>query len=124
MPHHHKNLIVWQQARRLAVAVYHVTSKFPSVEQFGLVAQSRRAGVSILSNISEGAARGTDKEFRQFLYTARGSAAELEAQLLVASDLGYISDDEALLSDIAEIGRLLNGLISATNRRVSSRANT
>jgi four helix bundle protein len=123
MTRNHKDLIVWQKARRLAVTLYQATSKFPSVEQFGLIAQSRRAGISVLSNISEGAARGTDKEFRHFLYVARGSMAELEAQLLVARDLGYLSDGETLLAEISEVGRLINGLISATNRRASSLAN-
>jgi four helix bundle protein len=111
----HKDLIVWQKARVLVVAVYHVTTGFPTSERFGLVPQIRRASISILSNISEGAARGTDKEFLHFLYIARGSLAELEAQLLVASDLGYIDSDSPLLADIAEVGRLINGLITATN---------
>jgi four helix bundle protein len=124
MSRNHKDLIVWQKVRRLAVNLYQATSKFPSEEQFGLIAQSRRAGISILSNISEGAAWGTHKEFRRFLYIARGSTAELEAQLLVAMDLGYISEKDNLLLDIAEIGRLLNGLISAMNRKMSSRSNS
>jgi len=124
MSRNHKDLMLWQKARRLAVTVHQATSGFPAEEQFGLVSQCRRAGISILSNVSEGAARGSDKEFRQFLYIARGSVAELEAQALVASDLGFIAIDHPLLADIAEVGRLINGLLAATNRAISSLANT
>jgi len=74
----------------------------------------RRAAVSVLSNIAEGAARGTNPEFRRFLYIARGSLAELETQLLLAGDLGYLHDS-CDRSDIAEVGRLLNGLIGSVS---------
>jgi len=108
----YKDLIVWQKARCLAVAVYRQTSQLPSHERFGLTSQMRRAAVSVLSNIAEGAGRGTDSEFRYFLRIARGSLAELETQLLLAGDLGYV-DNSWDAADIAEVGRLLNGLIAS-----------
>ena len=76
----------------LAVKVYELTDKFPKTEIFGLTNQMRRAAVSISSNIAEGAARQTNKEFTQFLYIALGSNSELETQLLLAKEIGYISD--------------------------------
>jgi four helix bundle protein len=120
----HKDLLAWQKARRLVISLYRASATFPSCEQFGLALQCRRAGVSVLTNISEGAARGSDREFRQFLYIARGSLAELEAQTLVASDLGYVGIDDVLHANIAEVGRLINGLVTATQNAMSSPANT
>ena len=120
----HKELIVWQKARRLAVEVYRATLKFPDFDRNALILQTRRAGISVLSNISEGAARGSDREFRQFLYIARGSLAELEAQMLVADELGFLPPDSKLLAQIGEVGRLINGLISATSKSLSPPANT
>ena len=119
-PRYHKDLIAWQKARRLAVLIYHTTAAFPKTEQHGLMSQTRRAAISVLSNISEGAARGTNKEFRRFLYTARGSLAELEAQLLVAEDLGFLASDITPHSEIAEVGRLINGLLKALQSNLSS----
>jgi len=116
----HKNLVVWQKARQLTVAVYKQSALFPGTEQYGLVSQCRRASISILSNISEGSGRGSDKEFRQFPYIARGSLAELEAQLLVATDLDFLAAEHAIFVDIAEIGRMINGLIAAMTRSIDS----
>ena len=114
----HKDLVVWQKARLLTVAVYKLSAQFPKLEQFALVDQCRRASISILSNIAEGAGRGGNKEFRQFLYLSRGSLAELESQLLVASDLGLLAAENAIFADLAEIGRMLNGLIASMTRKL------
>lgn len=119
----HKDLVVWQKARQLAAAVYQLSTQFPTPEQFGLTAQCRRASISILSNIAEGTGRGSDREFRQFLYVARGSIAELESQLLVAADLGLLAAEHPIFSDIAEVGRMLNGLIGAITRTLEEIAN-
>ena len=76
----YKGLVVWQKARQLAVAAYKLSDRFPSTKQFALTNQLRRAAISVLSNIAEGAGRRGNKEFRQFLYVSRGSLAELESQ--------------------------------------------
>ncbi len=94
---------------------YQITKQFPQEELFGLTSQMRRAAVSIPSNISEGHDRASSGEFRQFLGQARGSVAELETQILVALKLSYLSQTEAakLLESVKEVGRLLNGLMTA-----------
>jgi four helix bundle protein len=119
---HHKDLLAWQKARRLAGTIYRVSTQFPDDEQFGLTSQCRRASISVLSNISEGAGRGSDKEFRQFLYVARGSVAELEAQLLVAADLDFLATEDPVFAEIAEVGRLVNGLTNTLNRALTQSA--
>jgi len=87
----HHELKAWQEAMELVKEIYRVTRDFPKEEIYGLVSQMRRAAVSIPSNISEGAARGGDREFIQFLIIARGSLSELETQLLISKDLGYLT---------------------------------
>jgi len=93
-PHH--DLRVWQEAMVLATDVYAATAAFPDTERFGLVAQLRRAAVSVPSNIAEGCARATDRELLHFLHVARGSLAELDTQLRLAERLGFGSQTEAL----------------------------
>lgn len=83
----HKDLKVWQEAMKLAKFVYEFTSKFPKEEVYGLSSQMRRAAVSIPSNIAEGAARASNREFIQFLYIALGSLSELETQWLLGKEL-------------------------------------
>jgi len=80
----HRDLLVWQHAIALVTIVYRVTSAFPDSERFGLIAQMRRAAVSVPSNIAEGAARNTTKEYLHFLGIARGSLSELDTQFVVA----------------------------------------
>lgn len=87
----HKDLDVWKEAMDLAKEIYLLTSKFPKEEVYGLTSQIRRSVVSIPSNIAEGAARNSSKEFIQFLYIALGSLAELETQLLLSETLGFIN---------------------------------
>jgi len=103
----------WKEARELAKAVYTVTSQGSFARDFSLRDQIRRAAVSISSNIAEGFARQTDKEFVQFLYTARGSAAEVQSQLYVAADLGYLSQEDLhrLYEMADEVSRLISGFI-------------
>jgi four helix bundle protein len=108
----YKDLVVWQKGIALAKAIYQRTSKFPSEEKFGLVAQMRRAAVSIPSNIAEGQARHTTGEFIQFISHAEGSTAELETQLILSVELGFTVNEQTtnefiLLDDIR---RMLNGL--------------
>jgi len=87
----YKDLEVWQLAIELVKDVYQVTGNFPSSENYGLTQQIRRAAVSIPSNIAEGQFRNSSREFKQFLSIAQGSAAELETQLIIAREIGYLS---------------------------------
>ncbi len=105
----HKDLTVWKKSMHLVTEIYSLTSKFPKEEIYGLTSQVRRAAISVPSNIAEGAARQTKKEFSHFLYIALGSLAEVETQLLIANNLGYIS--EVQLGSLVEIRKMLNGLI-------------
>ena len=84
-PHH--NLEVWKRSLNFVTKIYKVTAEFPADEKFSLVSQMRRAAVSIPSNIAEGAARNSKKEFINFLHIAQGSAAELETQIFITSHL-------------------------------------
>jgi four helix bundle protein len=98
--------------------MYKVTQTFPKEEIFGLTSQLRRSAVSIPSNIAEGQGRLSKGEFRVFLGNARGSLSELETQIIIACDLGYINQSEKtrLLDLAAEIGRTLNGLIASMKK--------
>lgn len=118
----YKDLIVWQKAMELVTATYKASAKFPKEEMFGLTSQVRRAAVSIPSNIAEGQARLSEKEFRHFLGQARGSLMEVETQIQVAENLKYTDHNEAikLLENCAEVGRLLNGLISSVSQQSGS----
>lgn len=89
---HFTDLIVYQTAHKLALAVYQITKKFPPDERFGLTNQVRRASVSVTSNISEGFSRTTARDKIQFYTIAKGSLAEIESQLMLARDLGYITN--------------------------------
>ena len=109
----HYHLDAWIVSRELVKTVYVVTQSFPKEELFGLTSQMRRAAISIPSNIAEGAARTSDKEFAQFLNVARGSLSELETQLLIASDLGYIRIDDPIFSNVDRVSRLITGLHKA-----------
>ena len=107
-----KDLIAWQKAMQVTSLIYQVTDKFPAEEKFGLVSQMRRAAVSIPSNIAEGQARHTTGEFIQFISHAEGSVAELETQLLLSINLGFLKADATapVLSLLDEVRRMLNAL--------------
>jgi four helix bundle protein len=106
----HKDLDVWNKSMELAEKLYNLTTNFPKDEQYGLISQIRRSAVSIPSNIAEGAARNSNKEFVQFLYIALGSLSEIETQLLLANRLKFIQE-ATLLDDIESIRKMLLGLI-------------
>jgi len=115
----HHDLRVWQDAMALVRRVYEFSKQFPADERFGLTAQIRRCAVSIPSNIAEGAARSSRKEFVHYLMIARGSLSELDTQLRIAHDLGF-ADASALIRETEPIFASLAGLLrSQTN---SSRA--
>ena len=109
----HQNLLAWQQAIALVEEIYRLTALFPTTETYGLVAQMRRAAISIPSNIAEGAARNGKPEFVHFLGIARGSLSELDTQLTIACNLGYIADLAPCEKQIDEIFALLGGLINS-----------
>lgn len=118
----HHELDAWKTAVELVREVYRVTAEFPAPERFGLTGQMRRAAVSIPSNIAEGAARGTTKEFVRFLSMARGSIAELETQLRIAVQLGFVGAGKAAMLD-ASIERafaLLSGLLRSLKKGITS----
>ena len=106
----HYKLEAWKRARELVLNVYKLTQMFPKEETFGLAAQIRRAAVSVPSNIAEGAAREGEREFAQFLNIARGSLSELETQLLIATDLGYIKGNDPVFELVDLVSRLITGL--------------
>ena len=97
----------------LVTAIYQATQTFPKEELYGLTSQLRRAAVSVPSNIAEGQGRLTRGEFRQFLGQAKGSLSELETQLLIAQNLGYLKECSTLLGQKTEVARLLNGLLNS-----------
>ena len=92
----YRDLTVWNTAVQLTLEVYHITESFPHSERFGLTSQLRRAVVSIASNIAEGHARGTPGEYRNFLSVARGSTIEVEVQLFLAEQVGYVQSPALL----------------------------
>ena len=108
----YENLIVWQKSMDLVVLIYQLTKTFPKEEQYGLVAQIRRAAISIPSNIAEGSRRGTRKDYRSFLINAFGSGAELETQIKIAKRLGYGKQIDYQKVDelLDEVMRMLNKL--------------
>jgi four helix bundle protein len=109
----HHDLKVWQASIQLVKEIYVVTSAFPKEETYGLVSQMRRAAISIPSNIAEGAARGGTKEFIHFLGMARGSLSELETQLYISRELGFVSNAQDVDVRIEEIFRMLAGLLAS-----------
>ena len=118
----YKDLIAWQKAMTLVTETYPATRGFPREEIYGLTSQLRRAAVSVPSNIAEGQARHSQKEFKLFLSHARGSLVEVETQLIIACNLLYLSskDAERLLGLAAELGRILNGLVGAIKLRTEN----
>jgi four helix bundle protein len=117
----HRDLLVWQRAMKLVKDIYTQTAEFPRHERYGLASQLRRAAVSVPSNLAEGASRNSTGEFRQFIGNSRGSLAEVETQLEIARDLGYVSGDSAerLLREVDEISRMLAGLRDWSDRAAS-----
>jgi four helix bundle protein len=115
------DLVAWQKAHEFAVAVYKNTIEFPTVEQFGLTNQVRRAVVSITSNIAEGFGRRTKADRTHFYDMARASLSEVQSQLLLARDVDYLSRPAfgMLAEQSVEVRKILTGLINATKERTS-----
>ena len=110
-----RDLIVWQRAVEMSLAICGLTASFPSSERYGLTNQLRRAAVSVASNIAEGYGRLTRGEYLQFLGNARGSNCEIETQLVIARSLGFGTAQDAENAErlCADVSRLLRGLIKS-----------
>jgi four helix bundle protein len=108
-----RDLVVWQRAVELSLQIYRLTGSFPSIEQFGLTNQLRRASVSVASNVAEGWGRSTRGEYVQFLGHSRGSLCELQTQLVIARGLGFGSTElhDAANKLSADVSRLWIALI-------------
>jgi four helix bundle protein len=109
MKGHHK-LALWQKSVDYVTKIYRITEGFPKDELYALTSQMRRSAVSVPSNIAEGAARNSKREFRQFLSIAQGSVSELETQIIIAGKLGYIVEVDGLIAELDEISRMIIGL--------------
>ena len=116
---HYRQLIAWQKARLLVKRVYQLSSDFPREELYGLTSQVRRAAVSVPSNIAEGQGRDSTREFLHHLSIAYGSLMEVETQILLAEDLGYLDSRVVMefMERSAETGRILNGLMKSLRRK-------
>ena len=117
----HYGLDVWKDSMRLAREIYRVSAAFPESERFMLASQLRRAAVSVASNIAEGAGRGTRLEYARYLRIARGSLMEVDTQLWIAKDLGFIEDRSQLTMLVQRIAAMLNALISSKTLKEPSR---
>ena len=112
-----RDLVVWQKAVELSKELYRATRTMPDTEKFGLTAQMRRAAVSVASNIAEGTARQKIADYIHFLVIAWGSLAELETQLIIATDLRMLSNTEGLMDNVQEVRRMLQALIDSLRRK-------
>ena len=107
-----RELLVWQKAHALTLAIYKVTRDFPRDERYGLTAQLRRAAASVPANLAEGCGRRTAADFGRFVHIALGSASELEYHLVLAADLDFVTPDQHARLDgcATEVKRMLTGL--------------
>ena len=116
------DILAWQAGHRVVLSIYKATNIFPKSEQFSLTDQIRRAAVSITSNIAEGFSRASYKEKIQFYFISLGSLTEVQNQLLIAKDLGYLKQED--FKDIANetivVSKLTNGLIKASKKALNS----
>ena len=118
----YRTLVAWQEAMNLAVEVYAFSKVFPDDERFQLVRQMRRCVVSIPSNIAEGSGRG-NRDYRHFLYQARGSVFEIETQVALSERLRYctLEDADRIHAAIAKAARPLEGLIASLDREIGAK---
>jgi four helix bundle protein len=121
----YKDLKIWKRSIELVKNIYDITSLFPNEELYGLTSQIRRSGISIPSNIAEGFTRYYNKEFRQFLYIALGSCAELETQVIIANRLNYLDADikSKISNDLEIICKMITNLIKKLNNDLETEKN-
>ncbi len=120
MARKHHQLLAWQEAIKLTGLVYQLSRVFPKEEIYALSSQMRRAAISVPSNIAEGAGQTGRKEFLRFLSVARGSLCELETQLILAKNLGYVSDTSDIDEQIERLFGLLGGLMNSIKERAAT----
>ena len=118
----HKNLDVWKKAIQLVTLVYSVTKKLPKEEMYGLTSQMRRAAVSIPSNIAEGRSKRTTKEYIRYANIAYGSASELETQLIIAGNLGYLEEGDVAraLAELTDVAKMLYRLVCGLEKKLAT----
>ncbi|WP_036271620.1 four helix bundle protein [Methyloversatilis discipulorum] len=118
----YRDLLVWQRAMDLALGIYALSRSFPDSERFVMVSQLRRAAVSVPSNIAEGHARSSTRDFLRFLSIASGSLAELETQLILSHRLDYLDQDrlDSTLVLAGETGRMIRGLQTSLASRIAA----
>ena len=114
----YENLDVWKKSIDLVTDIYRLVKLLPKEETYALSDQIRRSAVSVPSNIAEGSSRNSKKEFVQFLYISLGSLCELETQLLIAKNVGYIADYNIVRQDIISIKKMINALITSIKKRI------
>lgn len=113
------DLNAWKEGNKLVIQIYKITKDFPKEEIFVLVSQIRRAVISVTSNIAEGFSRKSVKEKTQFYYLSLGSLTEVQNQLYISRELGYIKDDEfkEIASQTVIVSKLINGLVKSINQK-------
>ncbi len=114
----HKDLEVWKRSIDLVLEIYNLTKELPKEEKYGLISQIKRSSVSIPSNIAEGAARSSTKEFIRFLDIANGSLSELETQLIIVNKLGFFQTEELVENDLKIIRKMLYRLKESLKRKL------
>jgi four helix bundle protein len=121
----YRELQVWAKAHRLTVELYKVSRDFPREETYGLTSQLRRAAVSIGSNLAEGCGRRTSTELARFVRIALGSASELDYQLLLARDLGFMKADDftSSIAALTEVRKMLTSFLSSVEKQIDSQVN-
>ena len=117
----HKDLDVWKRSISLVTDIYKITKAFPKEELYGLTSQLRRAAVSIPSNIAEGSARNSNKEYVHFLYISLSSLSETETQLIIANKINYINDCSEILLETEAIKSMILGLINYLKKQEGKR---
>jgi four helix bundle protein len=117
----YRDLIVWKEGIRLTLDIYNLTTEFPPNERYGLVSQMRRSAVSVPSNIAEGHARTSTKEYIRHISIALGSLAELETQLVLSREIGFLKNEPAnqVLENTDRLGKQLRSLIKSLNSRLN-----
>ncbi len=112
-----EDLLAWQEAHKLVLMTYHITKAFPAEEKYGLVSQMRRAAISVPANVAEGFRRYGLQEKIRFYNISEASLEELRYYLILSRDLNYIEENQPLIAQAEQVGRLLSGLIASTSRR-------
>jgi four helix bundle protein len=112
----HKDLDIWKKGLELVTRVYKITGKFPKDQLYGLSSQMQRAAVSYPSNIAEGAARSSKADYIRFIYIALGSLSELETQVLISKNLGFVSDIKEMANEIETLRKMTLSFIKFLKR--------